>query len=657
MMKPTLLLTLLLAVLLSACGHPNTPETPSLTEEEQLLVGTWQLVSANARYIAFKYITTSGYYFGLDEISFDAANVTPEIELTLAHAPRNVGANTPFTVDGEIVNHSAAPLTSFDVAYTILGQTTTATITGINVAYNQSLTFNCPVQATIPVVGQHTITLTVSNPNGTADNTDDNTLTILTDVYNTATTVRRKLLMEHFSTAGCPNCIDGHAYIEDNITGYEDDIIWVTHHVGYYTDRLTLSQSSTFIDFYNDRGGSYAPACMLDRTYFGEYDFTHGTGTPKGPVFYPWYNLNEGFDLATSIPAYVTVQFDDVVYDSITRQLSFTVDGTVLDQLDVQDPRLNVWLLEDGILGDGAQGPGHGPTQANAGSDFVHNHVIRQMINSNVWGDAGIVTNVQGATYSFSDSITVSTDFIASQCYLVAFVSEGNHSNILNCRVYNAEKTAKLMAYTQSLGLTHNGRRITDGDTICLTIHANEQSDLYIGYGNQGNTPITFSVAQTDLQLASGAQSSFYIGGVHYTASASNIPLAAHTTVPETDYSNAFRIAFLSGAGESLLRYSFTNDSNPSETVSFYVRYQATVGVDTPTDNLSLIVYPNPATDLLYLNNEFVGSRYAVYALNGQRVLSGMTAGTITVRSLASGTYLLTVEHDGHLYQERFVIR
>ena len=617
------------------------------------------IVPTNAHYVAFKYITTNGYYLGIDNVSFEAAPTTPEIELTLIHAPRNVGANNPFTIDGEIVNHSAAPLTSFDVSYTVYGQTTTSTITGINVEYNHSLAFNCPVQATVPIVGQHTITLTVSNPNGSVDDTSDNTLTTLVDVYNTANTVRRKVLFEHFSTAGCPNCIDGHANIEENIAGYEDDIIWVTHHVGYYTDRLTISESSTFIDFFNDRGGSYAPACMLDRTYFGEYNFTHGTGTPKGPVFFPWHNLNEGFDLATTIPAYVTVQFDDVVYDSVSRQLTFTVDGTILDQLDIQDPRLNIWLLEDGILGDGAQGPGHGPVQSNAGTNFVHNHVIRQMVNANVWGDGGIITNVQGATYSHTDTITISNEFVASQCYLVAFVSEGNHSDINNCRVYNAEKTAKLMTYTQSLGITYNSRRITSGDTIRLTVHANEQSDLYLGYSNQGNTDITLSVTKTEEQIVPGTVTSFTLGGIQYTTNtASNIPLAAHTTVPETDYSNALRLSFFSpGAGESLLRYTVANESNPSETITLYVKYLSTVDIDIATDNLSLIVYPNPATDILYLNEEFVGCHYAVYSLNGQRVLFGKTAGNIAVRSLASGSYLLQVEKDGHLYQERFVIR
>lgn len=635
---------------------------------EEISLGGWhqyvRLVPANAKYIAIKYTAQNRYTTGIDDISFYEVPADPEIELTEIHAPFMAGNNTPFSLTGKVVNHSATPLTTFTVAYTVAGSTTTDTITGINVAFNETFEFAIPTPVVISTVGNYTINITVSNPNGMADNLADNTQTVTVEIFESTTAVQRKVLMEHFSTASCPNCIDGHHYIESAMPGYEDDVIWVTHHTGYYSDRLTITPSTAFKAFYNDNGGSYAPAVMLDRTYFGDQEFTHAIGTPPGPVFYPYTDLNDGFAAALSIPAYITVEFSAMNYDAATRQLTVTVSGEVVHALDAIDPRLNVWLLEDGIIADGDTIPGHGPTQAYAPAGFTHDHVIRALLNNDTWGEDNVIPSTAGATYSKSYSFTVSDKYIDSLCYLVAFVSEGNHININNCRVYNAEKSRRLTELEPqnnefSLVLTYNNQPLQDGDTIQATTTDNVVSDIYVGYANVGATDITFKVLRENVEMAPEAEAMFCIANVCYGGPLSaEIPLATGTVVPASAENEALHASYMAfNGGNSLVKYKFFNVADTSNATYFFIHYTSETGIQSFTEN-TLRLYPNPATETIHIsglpNAEYP---YTIMSITGQRVQDGKTNGSIPIARLSSGIYVLELLTEKGTERMKFVIR
>ena len=631
-------------------------------------LGSWhqyvRLIPANAKYVAIKYTAQNQYTTGIDDISFYEVPTAPEIELTEIHAPLMAGNNTPFTLTGRIANHASTPVSSFMVACTVGGNTTTDTITGINVAYNETFEFAIPTPVVIPTVGNYTLNIAVSNPNGVADNLADNTQSVAVEIYESATAVQRKVLMEHFSTASCPNCIDGHHYIEAAMPGYEDDIIWVTHHTGYYSDRLTITPSTAFKVFFNDNGGSYAPAVMLDRTYFGDQEFTHALGTPPGPVFYPYTDLNDGFAAALSIPAYITVEFSAMSYDAATRQLTVTVSGEVVHTLDAIDPRLNVWLLEDGIIADGDTIPGHGPIQAYAPAGFTHDHVIRELLNANTWGEDNVIPSTAGTTYSKSYTFTVSNKYIDSLCYLVAFVSEGNHSNINNCRVYNAEKSRKLTEPAPqnddfALVLTYNDQPLQTGDTIQVTTMDNVVSNIFVGYANEGTADITFKVQRENIEMAPGAEALFCIANVCYGGTFSaEIPLSAGTAVPASAESEALHATYMAvNGGNSLVKYKFLNVADTSDAVYFFIRYTSETGIHNFTA-IALRLYPNPASEIIHISGlSDANYPYSVYSVTGQRVQDGTTNGSIPVARLDSGIYVLELLTEKGTERIKFVIR
>ena len=448
---------------------PVVTDTPD--EEYTLKAAMLNNYAGQTIYIAFRHQNTAAdqaAYLFLEEFSIETVSTDPEIALTNASAPASVGLNTAFTVSGTVINNSATPLTSFDVACTVNGETTNTQVTGINVPYTQTYDFNVNVSG-IATTGNFDITLTVSNPNGTADLTNDNTQTTTVNIYDASTSVQRTVLLENFTGAWCQYCPGGHDRIHQAING-NDRVIWIAHHV---QDDLSISVNGTLDSKFNDIG---YPSMMLDRTYWEGESFIDDA---TGPDFFPASSTANGLGITKALaePAFVTVNIGNVTYDASTRALSATVSGNVTGALATTDARLNVWLMEDGLLADGGSGVGHGPTQTNATTNpYYHDYVVRKNLSANDWGDANVVTPTAGTNYTKTYSTTVSQNFDPSKCYLVAFVSSGNTDNRNTCRVFNSAKGGYLTSDNPG-----GGSGINDVETSNVKLYPNPTTgNLYI---------------------------------------------------------------------------------------------------------------------------------------------------------------------------------
>ena len=70
-----------------------------------------------------------------------------------------------------------------------------------------------------------------------------------------------------------------------------------------------------------------------------------------------------------------------------------------------------------------------------------------------------------------------------------------------------------------------------------------------------------------------------------------------------------------------------------------------------------LEVYPNPASDVLYLKNLSCGTvDYAIFNALGQQVAVGSTHGTISVAGLEKGLYILQIKGEKHIETAKFVV-
>ena len=383
-------------------------------------------------YLAFACYTNDGMYIFLDNVEVKAVPAN-SISAVSASAPTWTSQNSNANVALTVRNEGSADLTSFDVTYTVNnGDAQVINVTGINVASFTNYTYTFPVM--VSSLGATVINITVSNPNNDTDiDASDNSTSCETTVYDPNSTTQRNTLLEHFTTARCQYCPGGHDRLEQAMANFENRICWVAHHVGFYTDNMTINESEEIMALYGNNG-TWAPAMTLDRNV----DFADGA--EAGGVVGSVGNVNDlvsQFNNATNAPAFVTIELSNLTYDPQTRQLNVTVSGSFVNDFVGTEPRLSLYLTQDGIYG----------SQQNTNgtiAKYEHNHVIRACI-SDVWGDADAFTSTTaGSNYSKTYTYTLPTKFSANNCRLVAFVNDYG-PDMLHRTVANATKSNYLM--------------------------------------------------------------------------------------------------------------------------------------------------------------------------------------------------------------------
>lgn len=369
-----------------------------------------------------------GYYTFVDNVQVKV--VAPDnMSAVSASSPTWAAQNAYIPVNLTIRNEGTSPLTSFDLSYTVNGgDEQNINVTNINVAPFAYYTHT--FQVSPEGLGENVIDITVSNPNNADMAIENNNASCTTMVYDPAIAVQRKTVLEHFTTGRCPNCPPAHDYLEQLYSTRHDNVIWIAHHVGYYTDNMTITESNQMIRFFNDGGNTYAPAIMLDRNQ------DYATAEDPGPVFFPSSDYTaESFDNAISTPAFVSVNISDVNYNPQSRELSMKVSGSFTDDMTFDAPRLTVYLMQDSIVAN----------QSGASANYIHNHVIRACV-TDVWGDATVITNTtSGSTYEKTFTYTLPADMRADHTWAAAFVSNYDANNANNCNIANGAKTGFLM--------------------------------------------------------------------------------------------------------------------------------------------------------------------------------------------------------------------
>lgn len=376
----------------------------------------------------------------------------PNDEITLSSIDVNgyQVLNQAFQVKGTVINNGVNAITSYKVKYKLDDGNWSA---DYNVSCNMAATgahsFTHNVPATISTTGHHTLTVEVFNPNGSTDQVSDNTSSI--EIIINENSVPRKPLLEHFSTTKCPNCPPAHTNIE-NWLSTRPEIIHLIHHCGYYEDIYTVPESKDLMVFYNDGGSTYAPAVMLDRR--------HITDDP-GPIFFP--TSTGGFttsllDQERNTPAFITVNLDGS-YDPSTRVLNLTVSGELVGEIIETNPRLSVYIMEDGLVG----------TQSGASGSYTHDCVMRDAISGGgAWGDANVVSTTVGSTYSKTYTYTVNSSWVDENLTVVAFINNHDASNINNRAILNAN----------SRKLLKIGTGISDNNKTRTAIYPNPATEL-----------------------------------------------------------------------------------------------------------------------------------------------------------------------------------
>lgn len=380
-----------------------------------------------------------GMYMFLDNVS-----VEPVVDygVALVDAKANwlvpTGSNTTVTVT--VKNTGFNNLTSFDIEYSVNGGATqTQNISNVNVPTFGTTTGTFTY--TQAEAGAANFAITVTNPNGeTVSGATGNTGSASTTFYTSDQAQQRTSVLEHFTTARCPNCPSGHQRLEGAINGREDRVVWIAHHSGYYTDDMTINESEDAMKYFNDGGATYAPACMIDR------NVDNATSEDPGPVFFPDDDITTVMTRALAVPSLVTVEITNVNYNEQTRELSATVSGQFTADVAFDSPRVHLFVLEDSIMA----------SQSGVSGKYQHNHVLRACVSGLDGVSDGFTTTNSGDTYSKTFTYTLPTKLRAHKTWLAAFVS--NHNDDVNrCQIHNGAKTGRLLDHadpTTTTGIT-----------------------------------------------------------------------------------------------------------------------------------------------------------------------------------------------------------
>jgi hypothetical protein len=220
-----------------------------------------------------------------------------------------------------------------------------------------------------------------------------------------AQTTERHILLEEYSTARCGFCPDG-TIIAAQIVQDHPSVIWVTHHAGFGVDSMTTPESVAIASAFTN----FAPGACIDRGVYPEHVSPY---------------INQYGKIATTRSKWDSVvtahlgdeQYAEIditsSYDAGSTQLDITVDIVFSTAPAPGDIRVNLFIVEDSVVGYG-----EGYDQKNyynassshplyqAGDPIVGyaHHRVVSAVPTGDWGVADIIPPhpVTGTTYSYS---------------------------------------------------------------------------------------------------------------------------------------------------------------------------------------------------------------------------------------------------------------
>ncbi len=251
----------------------------------------------------------------------------------------------------------------------------------------------------------------------------------------------KKILLEKFTSAGCPGCPWG-GYILDSLTQADPDLIPVAIHLHdqWHVDRMAFPDGDTLIARYRWA----QPTVMIDRIKFPDQQRI-------ALVSSMWKTK---IDERKQDPVAVSIGANST-YNASTRQLEVTVSGEVLDGM-TGDVRVNAYVVESPVSGTGLGYDQLNGYDNNVGNplyglgdpivNYQHKWVVRDMLGG-PWGEAGVIPNPAPANTAYSHTFTTTLDTAWNDinCYLVVLVQR-----------YNVDENQRSVANAAQLGLNEN---------------------------------------------------------------------------------------------------------------------------------------------------------------------------------------------------------
>lgn len=221
-------------------------------------------------------------------------------------------------------------------------------------------------------------------------------------IYVPPVSANRAVLIEDFTGQRCVNCPTATEEIAKLQEQYgEENVIAVGIHSGPFAHRTTMTSpllplgTTTGDEYYTHWGITAQPAVLINRT---------------GSPLYASQQYGAAVREALEQQSPVTMQ---LTIDALTKP-TITMTVETLSNEDINDAKLQVWVLEDSIVGAQYMPDG------TVNREYIHNHVFRASVTNQLMGDSFPVSKEQATTASYT--ITLDETWNANNLSIVAFV-------------------------------------------------------------------------------------------------------------------------------------------------------------------------------------------------------------------------------------------
>jgi hypothetical protein len=239
----------------------------------------------------------------------------------------------------------------------------------------------------------------------------------------------KSAVLEEYTGIHCGYCPDGHLIATTMKNLNPNRIVLINIHEGSYAVPGTNEPDyrttwGPALD--NQAGVTGYPAGTVNRHVFSGLGQTPGgTATGRGT----WVSMANDIMLEVS-PVNIGASS---VYNSTSNELTIDVEAYYTSNSNTATNYINVVLTQDSLLGPQSGGTTHNPTNY-VGSDYVHSHMLRDMI-SGQWGDV-ISSTTSGSLYTNQYIYTLPTDVNGNtvdiaNCHIAVFITE-TQQEILN---------------------------------------------------------------------------------------------------------------------------------------------------------------------------------------------------------------------------------
>ena len=229
----------------------------------------------------------------------------------------------------------------------------------------------------------------------------------------------KKVILEEFTGANCPNCPAAHTLIDGFLNTYAGQLFTVGYHP--FNSSYTTPQNSSDPDmrrsfsdiFYNTTftmgTGRFMPSGFVNRRNWAGGRLT-GRSNWSGHI---------STILAEPSPVNVGVL---ATYDTSNTTLTVNVEVYYTDSTEVANT-LYVILMESGIVA----------AQSGGSSNYVHKHVFRESLTTDQWGDLIPISSSPGqlhaASFTFDNS---AGEYDMENCSVMAFVRDPSTEEIFS---------------------------------------------------------------------------------------------------------------------------------------------------------------------------------------------------------------------------------